>query len=79
MKQTDFHQLILTSLQELQKDMKDVRTKDIPAMQTSFAEFKGSVKEKIQSLEKRTSWANRLYVGLGGALAVLASKFTGSH
>lgn len=78
MKQNDFHQLVLTALQELNKDMKEVRQSDIPAMKESFARFKGSMDEKIESLEKRTSWSNRLYTVLGGTLAILVAKFTGT-
>lgn len=78
MKNNEFHELVIRKLDDLTADMKQVRTIDIPAMQTSFAEFKGKVKEQIKSLEKRTSWSSRLYTVLGGALAVLAAKFTGT-
>lgn len=68
-----FQELLLSELQELKKDVKDVRTIDIPALKTDVAGFH----EKIETLKNQQKWSTRLYTILGGAIAVAITKFTG--
>lgn len=68
-----FQELLLSELKEMKDDIKDVRVKDIPALQKDIAGFHG----KLKTLEKQQTWSTRIYTLLGGAIAVAITKFTG--
>lgn len=73
MKRDEFHQLILNELQDVKREIKEVRVSDIPAIQISVAGFR----KEIDNLKTSQKWSTRLYTVLGGAIAVAVSKFTG--
>lgn len=65
--------LILKEVQGLRAEITDVRTKDIPAIQTSVASFK----EKLKAVESRQTWFSSIATVIGGVLAYTASALTG--
>lgn len=71
----DINELILSELKELKGEMNAVRTTDIPNIRTDVAGFHTA----INTLKDQQKWSTRLYTILGGAIAVLISKFTGHH
>lgn len=72
MKRNEF-ELILNELKGLRDDMTQVRTKDIPAINTAVAGFR----TEIETLKKNQTWSTRLYTIIGGAITVAIVKFTG--
>lgn len=73
MKRDEFHEAILNRFDTLDRKLDDVRTKDIPGLQTAVAGFH----EKIEMLKNQQKWSTRIYTVLGGAIAVAITKFTG--
>lgn len=65
--------ILLREIQEVKSDMKEVRLKDIPGLQTQIATFK----EKIKAVESRQTWFSSIATVVGGILAFTASKLTG--
>lgn len=70
-----FQELLLKNLEDLKNDVRDVRTKDIPQLQSDIAGFH----TKLKTLKHQQDWSTRLYTLLGGAIAVMISKFTGHN
>lgn len=75
MKRKSFEDHVISELQDIKNDMKQVRTVDIPGLKSDVSGFH----EKIRSLEKSQAWSTRLYTVIGGAIAVAVAKFTGAH
>lgn len=73
MKPTELHQQILKKLDDLDKKVDDVRTKDVPELKTAVSGFR----TELETMKKSQTWSTRLYTVLGGAIAVAISKFTG--
>lgn len=75
MKPNEFHQIVLDELRNVNAKLDDVRTKDIPAVKESVAGFRA----ELDTLKKSQTWSTRLYTIIGGAIAVLVAKYTGTH
>lgn len=54
--------LLLQEMQEIKADLKEVRTKDIPGLQTA-----------MEVMKEKTSFTSKLYATIGGGIAVLIS------
>jgi hypothetical protein len=65
--------LILAELQDLKKELREVRQVDIPSVHVKFETFN----QKIKTLDKQQTWAVRIYTIVGGAIAVGISMLTG--
>lgn len=70
-----FQELLLSELSDLKRDVKDVRTQDIPALQRDIAGFHGNLK----TLKDQQKWSTRFYTIIGGVIAVAIARFTGHN
>lgn len=75
MPRNDIQKLILDELRGLKTEVSDIRTKDIPDIKTHI----GTYDTKLETLKEKQAWSMRIYTLVGGALAVVASRFTGHH
>lgn len=73
MPKNDINKLILSEVQALAAEMKEVRQKDIPNLRVTVAGFN----EKIKTVQKQQTWFSSISTVVGGALVYALSMLTG--
>lgn len=61
-KQNDMQKLLLSEIQSIQQEIKEVRQVDIPTIKEAFA-----------TMKERVSTTSKVYAAIGGGIAVLIS------
>ena len=69
MAKLDIQKLILTEIQEIKSDMKQVRQADIPTLHTIIA----TLQSELTFVKEKISIRTMLITGIGGAVAVSTS------
>jgi hypothetical protein len=69
MPRNDFQKLILSELQFLKTEIKEVRQTDIPNLNTAVGVFKSELK----TVKEKVSTKSMIITGVGGLLAVATS------
>lgn len=73
MHKNSLQKLILSEIQEVKTDMKEVRQKDIPDIHSSIA----TLKAEITHVKEKTAAKSTIITAIGGILAVLTSMALG--
>lgn len=66
MPRNDIQKLILSEVQELKKEFKEVRQKDIPALNTAVSVFK----TELATIKEKVSTKSMIITAVGGLIAV---------
>lgn len=69
MPRSDIQKLILSEIQELKSEIRDVRQKDIPALNTAVQVFK----TELKTIKEKVSNKSMIITGVGGLIAVATS------
>lgn len=72
-KKISLQQLLLDEVQNISKELKEVRQTDIPNIHVQIEKFD----QKIKALDRQQTWSTRIYTVIGGAIAVGISMLTG--
>lgn len=73
MAKNKIQELILSEIQDLKSEIKEVRQTDIPNIHVKIESFN----QQLKTLDKQQTWSTRIYTLIGGALAIMISKLTG--
>lgn len=69
MAKIDIQKLILSEIQEVKSDMKEVRQKDIPHIH----EIVAGLRKEVEHVKEKASSKSMIITGIGGLLAVATS------
>lgn len=75
MKNKEFNELVLKQLDELSKDVKDVRQKDIPGLHTKMAVLESQLGNVKEDMKKESDRKVRIYSGASALLSIFLSAF----